>query len=229
MMSLELTALAGGYGQAAVVHPTDLTVRAGEVTALIGRNGAGKTTLLRTVFGLADRHGGTVVLDGRKLPPGRPDLLAGAGGTLMPEDRGVFPSLTVAENLRLARRRDFAPAVDPYEVFPLLTDRAGQLSGSLSGGQKQQLGIARAMLAGRSLIAVDELTQGLQPSVVTDVLDALGTIAEAGVAVLLVDQHAGALLDRSHHAVAMEAGRVVLDAPNGPGLRDRLDEILAVR
>ncbi|MFF6787847.1 ABC-type branched-subunit amino acid transport system ATPase component [Streptomyces filamentosus] len=228
-MSLELAGLAGGYGQAAVVRPTDLTVRAGEVTALVGRNGAGKTTLLRTVFGLADRHGGEVALGGRKLPPGRPDLLARAGGTLMPEDRGVFPSLTVAENLRLARRRDFAPAVDPYAVLPLLTDRAGQLAGSLSGGQKQQLGIARAMLAGSALIAVDELTQGLQPSVVADVLEALGTIAASGVAVLLVDQHAGVLLDHSHHAVAVEAGRVVLDEPAGPGLRERLDGILAVR
>jgi ABC-type branched-subunit amino acid transport system ATPase component len=226
---LELTGLAGGYGQAAVVRPTDLTVRAGEITALIGRNGAGKTTLLRTVFGLADRHGGTVILDGRALSPGRPELLARAGATLMPEDRGVFPALTVAENLRLARRRDTVPAVDPHTVFPLLTDRAGQQAGTLSGGQKQQLGIARAMLAGRTLIAVDELTQGLQPSVVADVLEALGTIAAAGTAVLLVDQHAGALLDHSRHVVVMEAGRVVLDAPNGPGLRDRLDDLLAVR
>ncbi|MGW6395666.1 ABC transporter ATP-binding protein [Streptomyces sp. NPDC055103] len=226
---LELTGLAGGYGQAAVVRPTDLTVRGGEITALIGRNGAGKTTLLRTVFGLADRHGGGVTLDGRTLPPGRPELLARAGATLMPEDRGVFPALSVAENLRLARRRDVVPAVDPYSVFPLLTDRAKQQAGTLSGGQKQQLGIARAMLAGRTLIAVDELTQGLQPSVVADVLEALGAIAAAGVAVLLVDQHAGALLDHSRHVVVMEAGRVVLDAPNEPGLRDRLDDILAVR
>ncbi|MFF3604776.1 ABC transporter ATP-binding protein [Streptomyces sp. NPDC002463] len=226
---LELTGLAGGYGQAAVVRPTDLTVRGGEITALIGRNGAGKTTLLRTVFGLADRHGGTVTLDGRALPPGRPELFARAGATLMPEDRGVFPALTVAENLRLARRRDTVPAVDPCTVFPLLTDRAGQQAGTLSGGQKQQLGIARAMLAGRTLIAVDELTQGLQPSVVADVLEALGTIAATGTAVLLVDQHAGALLDHSRHVVAMEAGRVALDAPNGPGLRDRLDDLLAVR
>lgn len=226
---LELTGLAGGYGQAAVVRPTDLTVRGGEITALIGRNGAGKTTLLRTVFGLADRHAGSMTLDGRALPPGRPELLARAGATLMPEDRGVFPSLTVAENLRLARRRDSVPAVDPYTVFPLLTDRAKQQAGTLSGGQKQQLGIARALLAGRTLIAVDELTQGLQPSVVADVLEALGAVAAAGVAVLLVDQHAGALLDHSRHVVAMEAGHVVLDAPNGPGLRDRLDDILAVR
>ncbi|MEX0172698.1 ABC transporter ATP-binding protein [Streptomyces sp. LMG1-1-1.1] len=226
---LELTDLAGGYGQAAVVRPTGLTVHGGEITALIGRNGAGKTTLLRTVFGLADRHGGRVTLDGRDVPPGRPELLARAGATLMPEDRGVFPALTVAENLRLARRRDTAPAVDPYTVFPLLTDRAGQQAGTLSGGQKQQLGIARAMLAGRTLIAVDELTQGLQPSVVADVLEALGVIAAAGTAVLLVDQHAGTLLAHSRHVVVMEAGRVVLDAPNGPGLRDRLDDILAVR
>ncbi|MGW4470231.1 ABC transporter ATP-binding protein [Nonomuraea sp. NPDC004354] len=225
---LELTSVCGGYGQAAVVRDVTLTVAPGEMVALLGRNGTGKTTLLRTVFGLADRQGGDVRLDGRPVVPGRPDLLARRGAALMPEDRGVFPTLTVAENLRLAVRRDFTPAVDPRELFPLLTERHGQAAGTLSGGQKQQLGIARAILSGRSLIAVDELTQGLQPSLVRDVLEALATIAGTGVPVVAVDQHAGLLLDRCGRAVVMEAGQVVFDGPSDPRTRQDLERLLAV-
>jgi ABC-type branched-subunit amino acid transport system ATPase component len=226
---LSLTAVSGGYGQANVVHGVTAQVAAGELVALLGRNGTGKTTLLRTIFGLADRQGGEVVLAGRAVPPGRPDLLARWGAALMPEDRGVFPSLTVAENLRLAARKGFVPAVDPRELFPLLTERPGQPAGTLSGGQKQQLGVARAILAGRRMVVVDELTQGLQPSLVAEVLAGMAVIAASGVAVLVVDQHAGLMLDRCHRAIVMEAGRLVLDTPVGPETRQRLDELLMVR
>ncbi|MGP3962988.1 ATP-binding cassette domain-containing protein [Nonomuraea sp. 3N208] len=226
---LTLSGMSGGYGQANVVREVTTEVAAGEVVALLGRNGTGKTTLLRTVFGLADRQGGEVVFDGRPVPPGRPDLLARRGAALMPEDRGVFPSLTVAENLRLATRKGFVPAIDPRELFPLLTERAGQPAGTLSGGQKQQLGVARSILAGQRMIVIDELTQGLQPSLVSEVLAALATVAAHGVAVIVVDQHAGLLLDHCHRAVVMVAGRVVLDAPVGQETRQRLDELLMVR
>ncbi|MFI7006514.1 ABC transporter ATP-binding protein [Streptomyces sp. NPDC050145] len=225
---LRLDALHGGYGQASVVRDVNLTVAEGEITALLGRNGAGKTTLLRTVFGLADRQGGRVTLAGRETPGGRPELLARRGASLMPEDRGVFPTLTVEENLRLAGVRGFTPAVDPYELFPMLTDRSRQAAGTLSGGQKQQLGIARAMVSGSALIAVDELTQGLQPSLVKDVLAAFTAIAATGVRILVVDQHAGLLLDRCHQAVVLEAGRVVFTGPCGPGTRHELDQLLAL-
>ncbi|MGW0820092.1 ABC transporter ATP-binding protein [Streptomyces sp. NPDC002845] len=225
---LRLDGLCGGYGQAAVVRDVTLRVAPGERVALLGRNGTGKTTLLRTVFGLADRQGGGVRLAGRAVPPGRPELPARWGAALMPEDRGVFPTLTVAENLRLAVRRGFVPAVDPHEIFPLLTERSRQPAGTLSGGQKQQLGIARAMLSGQSLIVVDELTQGLQPSVVQQVLDALSLIAATGVAVVTVDQHTGLLGDRWDRAVVMEAGRVVFDGPSTAQNREELDRLLTI-
>ncbi|KAB2340355.1 ABC transporter ATP-binding protein [Actinomadura rudentiformis] len=225
---LELDGIGGGYGQAEVVRDVDLRVAEGERVALLGRNGTGKTTLLRTIFGLADRQGGHVRLAGRPVPPGRPDLLARRGAALMPEDRGVFPTLTVAENLRLAERRSFVPAVDPCEIFPMLTERRGQPAGTLSGGQKQQLGIARAILSGRSMIVVDELTQGLQPSLVRAVLESLARIAATGVCVVTVDQHAGLLLDRCDRAIVMEAGRIVFDGPSTPGTREELDRLLAV-
>ena len=147
----------------------------------------------------------------------------------MPEDRGVFPTLTVEENLALATRRSFTPAVDPREIFPLLTERRRQPAGTLSGGQKQQLGIARALLAGRRLIVVDELTQGLQPSVVRDVVAALGLVAATGVSVLVVDQHPVHTLDWCHRVLVMESGRLVLDAPIAAETRLRCHELLMLR
>jgi len=163
------------------------------------------------------------------VPPGRPDFLARWGASLMPEDRGVFPALTVEENLTLAARKSFTPAVDPREVFPLLSERRRQLAGTLSGGQKQQLGIARALLAGQRLIVVDELTQGLQPSVVRDVVNALGRVAATGVSVLIVDQHPDQALDWCHRVLVMESGRLVLDAPIVAETRRRCHELLVLR
>ncbi|MDX3192995.1 ATP-binding cassette domain-containing protein [Streptomyces sp. MN03-5084-2B] len=226
---LTVTALSGGYGQANVVREVDFALGAGEVVALLGRNGMGKTTLLRTVFGLADRQGGEIAFDGRPVPPGRPDVLARLGASLMPEDRGVFPTLTVEENLALATRRSFTPAADPYELFPLLTERRRQPAGTLSGGQKQQLGIARALLAGRRLVVVDELTQGLQPSVVHDVVAALERVAASGVAVLVVDQQPDRTLDWCHRVLLMESGRLVLDTPIAAETRRRCHELLMLR
>jgi ABC-type branched-subunit amino acid transport system ATPase component len=226
---LSLKYLNGGYGQANVVREASTDIGDGEVVALLGRNGMGKTTLLRTIFGLADRQGGQVVFDGRLVPPNRPDVLARWGASLMPEDRGVFPSLTVEENLALAARKSFTPAVDPRDVFPLLTERRRQPAGTLSGGQKQQLGIARALLAGQRLIVVDELTQGLQPSVVRDVVAALGRVAATGVSVLVVDQHPDQTLDWCDRVLVMESGRLVLDAPTVAETRRRCHELLILR
>jgi ABC-type branched-subunit amino acid transport system ATPase component len=226
---LLLNALSGGYGQANVVREVSFGIGGGEIVALLGRNGMGKTTLLRTVFGLADRQGGEIALAGRPVPPNRPDVLARWGASLLPEDRGVFPALTVEENLTLATRKSFTPAVDPREVFPLLTERRRQPAGTLSGGQKQQLGIARALLAGQHLIVVDELTQGLQPSIVRDVVDALKRVAATGVAVLVVDQHPDHTLDWCHRVLVLESGRLELDAPIAAEARRRCHELLMVR
>lgn len=226
---LTLSAVSGGYGQASVVREMTTEVRAGEIVALLGRNGMGKTTLLRTVFGLADRQGGEVRFAGRAVPPGRPDILARWGASLMPEDRGVFPSLTVEENLALATRRSFTPAVDPRQVFPLLTERRRQPAGTLSGGQQQQLGIARALLAGQRMIVIDEITQGLQPSVVADVVAALTLVAGTGVPVLVVDQNPDRALDWCHRVLVMEAGRLTFDAPVTDDARRRCHELLMLR
>ncbi|SFE91164.1 ABC transporter ATP-binding protein [Blastococcus tunisiensis] len=227
---LELAGLSGGYRDARVVNDLDLRIRPGEVVGLLGRNGVGKTTLLKTVFGLCRLFSGEVRVDGRAVRPGRPELLARAGFSLMPDDRGVFPSLTVEQNLRLAARRDYDPPVDVRSVYPLLADRADQLAGTLSGGQKQQLGLARAMLAGSRLIAVDEFSQGLQPSVVDESLTALQALAASGVAVLVVEQGPEIPLRFCDRILVMVKGGIVLDASAADLRADpsRLTDLLVV-
>jgi ABC-type branched-subunit amino acid transport system ATPase component len=227
---LELRAVTGGYKDTRIVTDLSLTVAPGEVVGVLGRNGVGKTTLLKSVFGLCRRFAGEVRVDGRPVPADRPELLARAGLTLMPDDRGVFPNLTIGENLRLAARRGYRPPVDVREVYPLLDDRADQAAGTLSGGQKQQVGLARAVLAGSRLIAVDEFSQGLQPSVVDDSISALRTVAASGVAVVLVEQGPEIPLRFCDRIVVMVKGEIVLDAPTADLRADptRLTDLLVV-
>jgi ABC-type branched-subunit amino acid transport system ATPase component len=210
---LEVHEIVSGYKDTRVVNGVDLSLPRGQVVAILGRNGAGKTTFLKSVFGLCTVFSGAVRLDGRELPLGRPAYIARQGLSLLPDDRGVFPSLTVGQNLRLARRRGYTPPVDVHDLFPLLTDRAGQPAGQLSGGEKQQVGIARAILAGRRLVAIDEFSQGLQPSLVHAALGALRELAATGVSVLLVEQSPDLPLRYCDHIVGMLKGRITFDQP----------------
>ena len=229
MTLFRLAGLTGGYGDVPVVHDLDLEVRPGELVGVLGRNGMGRSTALRTAFGLATRFGGTVTVAGEPMPPRRPDLLARRGASLMPEDRGVFPTLTVEENLQLARVRGYRPVIEPRDVFPLLTERAGQPAGTLSGGQQQLVGLARAVLAGSRLIVVDEVTQGLQPSIVTAVMELATALASAGVGLLLVDQSPLILTRWCHRVLVMEAGRLVLDEPVTDASTARVADLLQLR
>jgi ABC-type branched-subunit amino acid transport system ATPase component len=229
MTLFRLAGLTGGYGEVPVVHDLDLEVRPGELVGVVGRNGMGRSTALRTAFGLATRFGGTVTVAGEPVPPRRPDLLARRGASLMPEDRGVFPTLTVEENLQLARVRGYRPVVEPRDVFPLLTERAGQPAGTLSGGQQQLVGLARAVLAGSRLVVVDEVTQGLQPSIVTAVMELAAALASAGVGLLLVDQSPLTLTRWCHRVLVMEAGRLVLDEPVTEASAARVADLLQLR
>jgi len=224
-----LAGLVGGHGAVPFVRDVDLEVAPGEMVGLVGRNGMGKSTTLRTAFGLATRFAGTVTVAGTAVPPRRPDLLARLGASLLPEDRGIFPTLSVAENLDLARRRDHRPAVDPRDVFPLLTERARQPAGTLSGGQQQLVGFARAVLAGSRFIAVDELTQGLQPSIVLSVLDLARALAAEGIGLLLVDQSPQVITRWCSRVLVMEGGRLILDEPVTETSASRVSDLLVLR
>lgn len=208
---LSIAQLRAGYGKTVVVNDLSLSLAPGEVVALVGRNGVGKTTLLRALFGQCDVMQGTISMGQVRLTRGRLNDPARAGMTLMPDDRGVFPTLTIEENLRLAQRSNYSPPIEVRDLYPLLSERAGELAGNLSGGQKQQVGIARAILAGEKFIAIDELSQGLQPSLAQDTLAALRALASHGTAIMFVEQSPRYPLAYADRIVGMTRGTVILD------------------
>jgi len=204
--ALEVRELEVGYGGVPAVRGVSFTVEAGEIVGLIGPNGAGKSTTLHAITGLVAAARGDVVLEGRSLRGRSPERIARAGLALVPEGRRLFGELTVDENLRLglAARREAGGADDVaevFELFPALADSRGRHAGVLSGGQQQQLAIARALVARPSVLLLDEPSLGLAPTVVDLVFSTLTAIRDRGLAVLLVEQRAQrtvALADRTH-------------------------------
>ncbi len=202
---LEVSGLEVAYAREPAVRGVSLTVAPGEIVGLIGPNGAGKTTTLHAIMGAVELQRGDVLLDGRSLRGRSPEAIARSGIALVPEGRRLFGELTVEENLRLglaARRgRSENGFGAVYELFPMLRDFRRRPAGALSGGQQQQLAIARALVAGPSVLLLDEPSLGLAPTVVDIVFSTLVTIRERGLAILLVEQRAQrtvAVADRTH-------------------------------
>jgi branched-chain amino acid transport system ATP-binding protein len=207
MSTLTLESLDVRYGGVQAVRGVSLEVAPGEIVGLIGANGAGKSSTLHAIMGVAPVVGGDVRLDGVSLRGRRPEEIARSGIALVPEGRRIFAELTVEENLRLglAARRSRGPAdgvlKDVYELFPIVEEFRGRNAGALSGGQQQQLAIARALVAEPDVLLLDEPSLGLAPTVVDIVFGALAAIRDRGIAVLLVEQRAQrtvAAADRSH-------------------------------
>ena len=203
-MTLVVENLDVRYGGVHAVRGVSFTVEPGEIVGLIGPNGAGKSSTLHAVMGLAQATG-SVRLDGEEVLGRRPEDVARSGIALVPEGRRIFAELTVEENLRLGlagrRRRGAADFSAVHELFPIVREFRSRQAGALSGGQQQQLAIARALVADPSVLLLDEPSLGLAPRVVGVVFDALAAIREKGIAVLLVEQRAQrtvALADRSH-------------------------------
>jgi branched-chain amino acid transport system ATP-binding protein len=205
--TLALEALEVRYGGVRAVRGLSFEVAPGEIVGLIGPNGAGKSSTLHAIMGVAPVSGGDVVLGGESLRGRRPEEIARSGVALVPEGRRIFAELTVEENLRLglAARRSRGPVGEVlrgvYELFPIVEEFGSRNAGALSGGQQQQLAIARALVAEPDVLLLDEPSLGLAPAVVDVVFDALAAIRERGLAVLLVEQRAQrtvALADRSH-------------------------------
>lgn len=205
--ALALRELEVAYGGVSAVRGLSLTVESGEIVGLIGPNGAGKSTTLHAIMGVVPLRAGDVALDGRSLAGLAPEEIARAGIALVPEGRRLFGELTVEENLRLglaARRgleRNDDPLAEVLELFPVLEEFRERRAGVLSGGQQQQLAIARALVARPSVLLLDEPSLGLAPSIVDLVFSTLREIRERGLAILLVEQRAQrtvALADRTH-------------------------------
>jgi len=208
---LEVRGLRAGYGQIEVLHGVDLTVRAGTVVALLGPNGAGKSTLLKAVSGQVKPTGGCVHLGGRHVNGTPPHRLARIGLCTIPEGRGVFPNLTVRENLLMdtysgSRAADIE--AHAFERFPRLGERRHQLAGTMSGGEQQMLAMARALATDPALLLLDELSMGLAPLVVESLYEIVGHIAAEGVSILVIEQFARTVLDVAHVAAIMSHGRI---------------------
>ena len=213
---LEVRGIHACYESVEVLHGVDLRIEEGSLTAILGPNGAGKSTLLSVLAGLHQPSAGEVLFDGKQVRAGAGHQLVRSGLCLIPEGKGIFPNLTVAENLwvmthRGTSRRQVEERA--FERFPQLSTRRGQAAGTLSGGEQQMLAMARAVSADPRLLLLDELSMGLAPIVVEDLYQVVSALAQDGVTVIVVEQFAQFALKVAQWAVVMTGGRVVHAGP----------------
>ncbi len=213
---LEARGLSAGYGGAMVLRGIDAAIRPGEAVGLMGRNGMGKTTLIRALIGLLPAQSGHVLLDGQDAAALPPHARARLGIAVVPEGRGIFASLTVTENLRLAATRGEWTESRVLDLFPRLAQRASNRGNHLSGGEQQMLAIGRALMTNPRLLVLDEATEGLAPLVRDDIWRVIGLVKQAGVAVLVVDRTVSAVLGCADRVLVLSKGQVAwTGAPAG--------------
>lgn len=214
-MLLEIDDLRAGYHGLEILHGISLTVGAGEVVAVVGANGAGKSTTLKAIAGEVRQYGGAVRFDGSPVTYGRSHLVSRRGLTLVPENRALFGSLTVEDNLRMGswgkKGRDGFSEDEIMDLFPILRQRRQQLAETMSGGQQQMLAIARALMGAPRLLMLDEPSTGLSPKLTWDVFHAVNAIRDRGVGVLIVEQNAHQVLQLADRAYVLESGAVALE------------------
>jgi branched-chain amino acid transport system ATP-binding protein len=221
---LEAHDLQAWYGSSHVLHGVDLQIDRGQTMGLLGRNGMGKSTLIRTLLGHVSQREGQIRLAGRDVSRARPHQMARLGVAYVPEGRGVFPNLTVRENLVMAARRG-ADGRQSWSLervlatFPRLQERIGNLGAALSGGEQQMLSIGRALMTHPELLILDEATEGLAPLIVAEIWRVIGQIRDTGIATLIVDRDYRRVLAQSDCALVLQKGRVAL-AGDAQSLRD---------
>ena len=228
---LRLEGLRAGYGEAVVIHGVDLALEAGRSMALLGRNGTGKTTLLNTIVGVTRRHGGRIALGGRDITGLPPHRRAAAGIGWVPQERNIFRSLTVDENLTaVARPGPWTPR-RAYEMFPRLAERRDNLGNQLSGGEQQMLAVARALVLNPKVLLLDEPLEGLAPIIVEELLRSIARIVrDEGMSAIIVEQNPRLVLGITERAVVLERGRIAHEATSRELLTDRarLEKLLSV-
>jgi len=229
---LRLETVSAGYGEAIVLDQIDLTLGAGDSLAVLGRNGVGKTTLLSTLMGFTRVHGGRLIWQGRDLAKTPPHRRAQGGIGWVPQERWVFPSLTVEEHLSAVARPGPWDIRGVYRTFPRLEERRRNLGNQLSGGEQQMLAIGRALMVNPALLLLDEPMEGLAPIIVQELQRVIaGLIAHGGMTVIVVEQHARLALTMTRQAMVLDRGRVVHRSDSAALLADKalLDRLVTVR
>jgi branched-chain amino acid transport system ATP-binding protein len=229
--ALELEAVFSGYGETVIIEDARLAVQAGETLAIIGRNGVGKTTLLSTIMGHNTLHSGRILLRGRDIArlPSYRRVTAGLG--YVPQEREIFPSLTLRENLEVAARPGAWTIAEAFKLFPRLAERQLNRGNHLSGGEQQMLAIARALVGNPAVILMDEPSEGLAPVIVEELARAIGHLAGVqGLTLILVEQNTQLALDISPRTVVMDRGRIIYDGTSEAlkADRDKLDRLIGV-
>jgi len=229
---LQLDKVTAGYGEAVVLNQVSFTLAAGETLALLGRNGTGKTTLINTLAGTTRQHAGRILLDGVSLHSLASHARAAAGIGWVPQERNIFKSLTVLENLTAVARPGAWTAQRVFDMFPRLAERQTNMGNQLSGGEQQMLAVGRALVLNPKLLLLDEPLEGLAPIIVEELLRAIRRITrEEGMSAIIVEQHPQAILAISHHAVVLDQGRVIHSGNAADLLQqtDLLDRLLGVK
>ncbi|MFE6920118.1 urea ABC transporter ATP-binding subunit UrtE [Nocardia sp. NPDC057663] len=229
---LELHDIHSGYGRTEVIHGVSLTVPDDSVVAIMGHNGAGKTTLLRTAVGLLPTKSGTITFDGEKVTKLAPSQRVKRGIAYVPQGQQSFPQLTTAENLQVVadgRKRGKALIDESLDLFPALRELLTRKAGLLSGGQRQQLAIARALITEPKLLILDEPTEGIQPSVVAEIERTIIDLTRrGGLSVLLVEQHIGFALQAAQHYYVLHSGHLGSSGEGGTGAESAVRAAMAI-
>ncbi|MEK6422038.1 MAG: urea ABC transporter ATP-binding subunit UrtE [Burkholderia gladioli] len=219
------------YGESHVLHDLNFTLAAGETLAVMGRNGMGKTTLLKAMIGMIPSRGGRIALNGQDLAQARSDRRVAAGFGFVPQGRMIFPNVSVEENILSGMDRVRRPCIPEYiyEAFPVLWEMRRRRGGNLSGGQQQQLAIARALVSDPKVLILDEPTEGIQPSIIKDIARTLNRLkVERGFALLVSEQVLSFTLDIADRFLIIERGRFVHDAARDGIDADRIMTFLTV-
>jgi branched-chain amino acid transport system ATP-binding protein len=229
--ALELDSVSSGYGETVIIENARLSVKVGETLSIIGRNGVGKTTLLSTVMGHNALHSGGIRVLGREISQLPPHRRVSAGLGYVPQEREIFPSLTLRENLEVAVRPGPWTVAAVFELFPKLKERQSNRGNHLSGGEQQMLAISRALVGNPAVILMDEPSEGLAPVIVEELSRAVRRLVDAeGLTLVLVEQNTRLALDISPRVVVMDRGRIIYDGPSEPLKQDReeLDRLIGV-
>jgi branched-chain amino acid transport system ATP-binding protein len=229
--ALDLDDVSAGYGETIVLENIRLTVAPSETLSIIGRNGVGKSTLLATIMGHTTLHGGCLLMHGTDISTAPTYRRVADGLAYVPQEREIFPSLTLRENLEVAARPGAWSIDTVFELFPRLAERAGNMGNQLSGGEQQMLAIGRALIGNPTVLLMDEPSEGLAPVIVEELARAMKKLAQdGGLALVLVEQNSRLALDIAPRAVVMDRGRIVYDGASETLRNDpaRLEQLIGV-